>query len=147
MNTVILIGRLTKDPELRYTNNGKAVANFTIAVNRGFGKDNEADFIPVVVWEKQAENCANYLSKGKQAGVQGRIQVRTYEAKDGGTRYVTEVVANMVEFLSPPEGTRNESSVSRSSNNMQQGSSGLNPGEEIDLDEFKAMEDDEDLPF
>ncbi|RQD69475.1 MAG: single-stranded DNA-binding protein [Tindallia sp. MSAO_Bac2] len=146
MNSVILIGRLTKDPELRYTNTGKAVANFTVAINRSFGKDSEADFIPVVVWEKQAENCANYLSKGSQVGVQGRIQVRTYEAKDGGTRYVTEVVGNNVEFLSG-----GSSSGSSAQTPQRSGSSSapadFNPEEEINVDDFKAMDDDEDLPF
>lgn len=100
MNNVVLIGRLARDPELRYTGTGKAVTTLTVAVNRGFGKDNDADFIPVVVWEKQAENCANYLTKGSQVGVQGRIQVRSYEAQNGEKRYVTEVVGNQVEFLS-----------------------------------------------
>ena len=98
LNSVILIGRLTKDPDLRHTTNDKAVATFTLAVDRPFNKD-ETDFIPCVVWQKQAENCANYLSKGSQVAVEGRIQVRTYDDKDGQKRWVTEVVANNVRFL------------------------------------------------
>jgi len=102
LNRVILIGRLTKDPELKYTPSGTAVATFTLAVDRMRANANgerEADFIPIVVWQKQAENCANYLGKGSLAAVDGRIQVRNYEAKDGTKRYVTEVVAESVRFL------------------------------------------------
>lgn len=102
LNRVILIGRLTKDPELRYTPNGVAVASFTLAVDRPFLNqqgEREADFIPVVVWRKQAENCANYIGKGSLVAVEGRLQVRTYEAKDGQRRWVTEVIADNVRFL------------------------------------------------
>lgn len=102
MNKVTLIGRLTKDPELKFTpGSGTAVANFTLAVDRKFTKDGqkEADFIPVVVWGKQAESTATYVSKGKLIGVAGRIQVRSYDAKDGTKRYVTEVIAEEVQFL------------------------------------------------
>lgn len=102
LNRAILIGRLTKDPELRYTPNGVAVASFTLAVDRPFTNqqgEREADFIPVVVWRKQAENCANYIGKGRLVAVEGRIQVRTYDAKDGQRRWVTEVVADNVRFL------------------------------------------------
>lgn len=103
MNKVVLIGRLTKDPELRYTpGSGTAVTTLTLAVDRRFTKDTqqrEADFIPVVVWGKSAESTAQYMSKGKLMGVSGRIQTRSYEAKDGGRRYVTEVVAEEVQFL------------------------------------------------
>ena len=98
MNTVILIGRLTKDPDLRYTPNGVAVCKFTLAVDRAFSKEKEADFIPIVVWQKLAENCANYLGKGRLVAVSGRLQIRTYE-KDGQKRYITEVVAGEVKFL------------------------------------------------
>ena len=97
LNSVVLIGRLTREPELRFTESNKAVATFTLAVDRPFNKD-ETDFIPVVVWQKQAENCANYLSKGSLAAVEGRIQVRSWE-KDGQKRWATEVVANNVRFL------------------------------------------------
>lgn len=102
MNKVVLIGRLTKDPELKYTPGaGTAVATFSIAVDRRMQKDGkkEADFIPIVVWGKQAESTAQYMSKGKLIGIAGRIQTRSYEAKDGGKRYVTEVVAEDVQFL------------------------------------------------
>lgn len=102
MNKVVLIGRLTKDPDLRFTaGKGTAVASFTIAVDRRFKTPGqpEADFIPVVVWGKQAEATANYMSKGKLISVSGRIQTRSYEAKDGTRRYVTEIVADEVQFL------------------------------------------------
>ncbi len=105
MNKVVLIGRLTKDPELRFTpGSGAAVTTFTLAVDRYNPKtsQNEADFIPVVIWGKQAENTANYMSKGGQVAVSGRIQTRSYDAKDGTKRYITEVVAdqfNGVQFL------------------------------------------------
>lgn len=102
MNKVVLIGRLTKDPQLRFTpGTGKAVASFTLAVDRRYKKEGqqEADFIPIVVWGKQAESTANYVSKGKLVGVSGRIQTRSYDAKDGTKRYVTEVVTDEVQFL------------------------------------------------
>lgn len=101
MNSIILIGRLTKKPELKYTPNGNAVANFTLAVNRPFAKDGEqkADFINIQAWRKTAENCAEYLDKGSQAAVMGRLQVRTYDGDDGQRRWVTEVVADNVKFL------------------------------------------------
>ena len=120
MNKVVLIGRLTRDPELRYTSgNNSAVCNFTIAVDRGFtgqSGEREADFIPVVVWNKQAENVKNYLTKGSQVAVEGRIQVRNYDDQNGQKRYVTEVIANNVEFL----GSKNSSSnTSNDSNNVE----------------------------
>lgn len=102
MNKVVLIGRLTADPQLKFTpGTGTAVATFTLAVNRRFKKEGQpdADFIPIVVWGKQAESTANYMSKGKLLSVAGRIETRSYEAKDGGRRYVTEVVADEVSFL------------------------------------------------
>lgn len=102
MNKVILVGRLTSDPELKLVpGSGKAVTNFTIAVDRRFKREGqpEADFIPVVVWGKQAEATANYMTKGKQIAVSGRIEIRSYEAKDGTKRYVTEVIADEVQFL------------------------------------------------
>lgn len=102
LNKAILIGRLTADPELRYTQSGTAVANFRIAVDRPFTNqagEREADFIPIVVWDKLAETCANYLNKGRLVAIEGRIQVRSYDAQDGSRRWVTEVVANDVRFL------------------------------------------------
>ena len=101
LNRIILIGRLSKEPELRYTTNGTAVCSFTLAVESGFGEKKRTDFINIVVWNKLAENCATYLAKGKLAAVDGRLQIRSYEDKDGVKRYVTEVVAENVRFLSP----------------------------------------------
>lgn len=105
LNRVVLIGRLTKDPELRYTPSGKAVATFTLAVPRDRSVDKEVDFIPCVVWQKQAENCANYIGKGSLVAVDGRLQVRTYDAKDGQKRWITEVIAENVRFLDKREST------------------------------------------
>ena len=102
LNKVVLIGRLTRDPELKFTpGTGIAVTTFTLAVNRRYKKEGqpEADFIPIVVWGKQAESTANYMSKGKQLSVSGRIETRSYDAKDGTKKYVTEVVADEVHFL------------------------------------------------
>ena len=104
MNRVILVGRLTKDPDLRYTPSGVPVATFTLAVNRTFSNqqgEREADFINCVVWRKPAENVANFLKKGSLAGVDGRIQTRNYEGQDGKRVYVTEIVAESVQFLEP----------------------------------------------
>lgn len=113
LNRVVLIGRLTKDPELRYTPNGIATAGFTLAVDRPFQKDKEkeADFIPVVTWRQLAELCANYLKKGRLAAVEGRMQVRSYKNKEGNSVYVTEVIADNVRFL---EAANRESSESPS---------------------------------
>lgn len=100
MNNIVLIGRLTKDPELRYTQAGKAVCSFTLAVDRPYSGDKkEADFINIVVWNKVGENCAQYLKKGRKAAVQGRLQIRSYEDDNGKKKYITEVVAGSVEFL------------------------------------------------
>jgi len=102
MNKVFLIGRLTRDPELRYTGSNIAVATFSIAVNRPFANqagEREADFINIVVWRRQAENIKNYLTQGSQVAIDGRIQTRSYDGEDGKKRYVTEVVADNVQFL------------------------------------------------
>ena len=102
MNKVTLIGRPTKQPDLKFTpGTGTPVCTMTLAVDRPFLKDGqrEADFIPVVIWGKPAENTANYVGKGKLVAVSGRIQTRSYDAKDGSKRYVTEVVADEVQFL------------------------------------------------
>ena len=99
MNQIILIGRLTRDLDLRYTNNGTAVANFTLAVDRRFSKEKETDFINIVVWKAQAENCAKYIAKGSQVAVEGRLQIRKYQDRDGNNRSVAEVIANSVQFL------------------------------------------------
>ena len=100
MNKIILIGRLTKDPELSYTQGGKAVCKFTLAVDRPYnGEIKEADFINIVVWNKAGENAAKYLAKGRQTAVEGRLQIRSYDGNDGKKRYVTEVIADRVEFI------------------------------------------------
>ena len=109
MNNVVLIRRLTKDPELRYIPSGTAVTRFRLAVDKGLSKEKKqelesrnqptADFISIVVWGKTAENCANYLAKGRLVGVQGRIQTGSYDANDGTKRFTVEVIANQVEFL------------------------------------------------
>ncbi|WP_048601613.1 single-stranded DNA-binding protein [Rubeoparvulum massiliense] len=102
INRVVLVGRLTRDPELRYTPSGVAVATFTLAVNRTYKNaqgEREADFINIVVWRQLAELCANYLKKGRQAAVDGRLQTRSYENNEGRKVYVTEVVAENVQFL------------------------------------------------
>lgn len=99
LNRIVLIGRLTKDPELKYTPSGKAVCTFTLAVDRRFEKT--TDFINIVVWNKMGETCANYMSKGKLAAVDGELHIRSYETKDGRKATATEVVADQVRFLSP----------------------------------------------
>jgi single-strand DNA-binding protein len=107
LNRIVLIGRLTKDPELRYTQSGIPVSSFTLAVDRSFKNaqgERETDFINIVVWRQQAENCAQYLSKGKLAAVDGSLQLRSYTGNDGIKRTVAEVIADTVRFLSPKEG-------------------------------------------
>ena len=101
MNKVLLTGRLTRDPELRYTSNNKAVCNFTIATNRPVVRDGEkiADFINCIVWGKTAENLSKYQSKGSLVGIDGRLESRSYDDKDGNKRYVTEVQVEHIEFL------------------------------------------------
>lgn len=104
MNKAILIGNLTRDPESGSTTSGVNYCRFTIAVNRRFTNqagEREADFIPIVAWRKQADLCAKYLAKGRKVAVVGAIQPRSYDGQDGVKRYVTEVVADEVEFLSP----------------------------------------------
>ncbi|MFC7440149.1 single-stranded DNA-binding protein [Laceyella putida] len=104
LNRVILVGRLTRDPELRYTPSGVAIARFSIAVNRNYTNqqgEREADFINIVTWRGLAENCANYLRKGSLVGVDGRLQTGKYENQEGRTVYTTDVVAEDVRFLEP----------------------------------------------
>lgn len=104
INRVVLVGRLTRDPELKYTQSGIAVVRFTLAVNRTFKNqqgEQEADFINCVAWRKQAENTANYLRKGSLAGIDGRIQTSSFDGKDGNRVFMTEVVADSVQFLEP----------------------------------------------
>ncbi len=137
INRVILVGRLTKDPELRRTSNDIPVATFTLAVNRPFAKsdsDQQADFIPCVVWRRQAENVTQFVHKGSLVGVEGRMQTRNYEDQEGNRRYITEVVADSVQFLEP-KGTQNTNNDA--SNNY---SNDTKPLSEIDIA-------DDDLPF
>lgn len=102
LNKVILIGRLVADPQLRYTQTGIAVTNFTLAVDRPFvsqSGEREADFIDIVTWRKQAEVCANYLNKGRLVAVEGRLQIRSYDDQNGIRRKAAEIVADQVTFL------------------------------------------------
>ncbi len=164
INRVVLVGRLTKDPDLRYTPSGAAVARFTLAVNRTFSNaqgEREADFINCTVWRKQAENTANFLKKGSLAGVEGRIQTGSYEGQDGKRVYTTEVVADSVQFLEPkgaPSGDR--PSGDRSYGQQQQSSYQQNqpsrPSQQnqtrVDDDPFSSGSgpievSDDDLPF
>ncbi len=143
LNNVVLIGRLTRDPELRYIpNTGTPVSTFSLAVDKQLSKDKKqefeskgqptADFINIVVWGKQAENCANYLVKGRLTAVQGRLQSRSYDAKDGTRRFITEVVAERVQFLEWGN-----------DNNSNFGGSNLDfPG----IDGFEPVDDD-NIPF
>ncbi len=133
MNKTILIGRLVREPELRYTQSGIAVANFNLAVNRRFAKEGEqqADFIQCVVWNKVAENVAKYLSKGSQVAVEGRIQTSSYDDKDGVKRYRTEVVAENVEFLNTKKKEETNEAMEAAQDTFQ--------------GEFRDM--DEDIPF
>jgi single-strand DNA-binding protein len=140
MNRTILVGRLTKDPDLKYTPNGVAVCTFTLAVNRPFKKDGEteADFINCVVWRKSAENVANFLKKGSLAGVDGRIQTRNYEGQDGKKVYVTEVQAESVQFLEPKQGGAKTENKSYSQKGLSEDPFAGNG--QIDIS-------DDDLPF
>jgi single-strand DNA-binding protein len=172
MNRVVLVGRLTKDPELRYTPNGVPVATFTLAVNRTFTNqqgEREADFINCVIWRKPAENVANFLKKGSLAGVDGRIQTRNYEGQDGKRVYVTEVQAESVQFLEPRSssaGERNEGSSYGNQRSYNNNNNNDNPYEQnsnqnqrnnnnytrVDDDPFandgKTIDiSDDDLPF
>lgn len=140
MNKAFIIGNLTKDPELRTTPSGVSVCSFTVAVQRRYKDQNgerQADFIPVIVWRGLAENCAKYLAKGRKVSVVGEIQTRNYEAQDGSKRYVTEIVASDVEFLSP-----NPNSQGGGFGGTQAAAMPAEP----DMNSFTAMVDEE-LPF
>ncbi|MBN2284844.1 MAG: single-stranded DNA-binding protein [Tissierellales bacterium] len=153
MNSVIMIGRLVKDPELRFIpSNGMAVTNFTLAVDKDLSKDKKAefasqgkqtaDFIPVVVYGKIAENCANYLAKGKMTAVSGRIQTRSYTAGNGEKRYVTEVLANKVEFIEWAE--KNASSPKAPSKSFNNDHDSF---PDFTADDIFQPTDDDDIPF
>ncbi|MDD4438290.1 MAG: single-stranded DNA-binding protein [Tissierellia bacterium] len=152
MNNVVLIGRLTKDPDLKFVpNTGLAVANFTLAVDKGlYGEKKQeainqgkptADFIFITVFGKTAELCANYLSKGRQCAIQGRIQTGSYTTQTGEKRFTTDVIADRVEFIGP-----REQSSSPQGNAVQPDSSFFNDFPDEDNDIFEPV-DDEDIPF
>lgn len=157
MNRVVLVGRLTRDPDLRYTPNGVAVANFRIAIDRPFSNqqgNRDADFINCVVWRRAAENLATYMKKGSMIGVDGRIQSRSFEGRDGNTVFVTEVVADNIQFLESkgtsqsrdqqPSGFQPNQNQNQNQNQTTQTQTNENPfkdnGEPIDIS-------DDDLPF
>ena len=143
LNRIVLIGRLTRDPELRFTPNGHAVCSFTLAVDRPFTNqegNRETDFINIVVWNKQGENCAQYLAKGRLAAVDGRLQIRSYDGNDGQRRYVTEVIADNVRFFF----FLNEGNASSNSNNTGYESPNLGA---INSFENTAPLTSDDLPF
>jgi single-strand DNA-binding protein len=146
LNNVTLAGRLTKDPELRFTPNGVAVATFTLAINRPFENqqgEREADFVNCVIWRKPAENVANFLKKGDLAGVTGRIQTRSFEGNDGKRVYVTEVLAESVQFGPKSGSGTNQTGNNQNGHTGQNGSRGGDPfagGGQIDIS-------DDDLPF
>lgn len=151
MNSVVLTGRLTRDPEVRYTASQTAVATFTLAVDRPYSKDkeNNADFIRITSFGKQAEFVEKYLQKGRLIGVSGRIQTGSYQAQDGSTRYTTDVVADRIEFLGPGsrdnggEGFAREAAAPRTF-----GSAAPAPAAEQVPGGFTALsEDDDDIPF
>ena len=161
MNKVFLIGRLTRDPELRYTGSNTAVATFSLAVNRNFSNQNgerETDFINIVVWRKQAENVKNFLSHGSQVAIDGRIQTRSYDDQNGQKRYVTEVVADNVEFLGSKNSSNNSNNGNSSADNHAEptpydfGDAPEPKGTDIDSNPFadfgSSIEiSDDELPF
>lgn len=137
MNKVILVGRLTKDIEMRYTQTGKAIARFILSVNRRVSKDKEkqqADFIPIIVWNKLAEVCSKYLTKGSQILVEGHLQIRDYVAQDGKKHYIAEVIAQELEFMGSKVTAGNEQLQNQEQNISQ---------EEITQDTAT----DEEIPF
>ena len=151
MNNVIIIGRLVRDPELKFIpSNGMAVTNFTLAVDKELSKDKKAefaaqgkqtaDFIPVVVFGKIAESCANYLAKGRLTAVNGRIQTRSYTANSGEKKYITEVLASKVEFID--WGEKNQTGVRNPSKPMVQDSY-----PDFTDDDIFQPTDDDDIPF
>ncbi len=145
MNRIFLLGRLTRDPEVRITPTEKTVCTFTLAVDRPFSAKNgqrEADFINIVTWNKTAELCGNSLTKGQRLLVEGRLQIRSYDGKDGNKHYVTEVIADRVEFIERKgTGAASSAAATPSSTTSDQGSTGntSNPmggfGSEVGFDE------------
>ena len=150
MNKILLIGRLTKDPELRYTQSGTAVASFTLAVNRNFTNQNgerEADFINCIAWQKAAEFVLQYFKKGQQMALEGRLQVRSYDDNNGQRRWVTEVVTEKVEFVgSKGSGNSGSDSAGSGSGGSNIGSGGADSPSQLGWGE-EIVFDDNDLPF
>ncbi|WP_085522447.1 single-stranded DNA-binding protein [Tuberibacillus sp. Marseille-P3662] len=161
INRVVLVGRLTKDPELRYTPSGVAVANFTLAVNRPFTNqqgEREADFIQIVVWRRQAENTANFVGKGSLVGIDGRLQTRSFDNNEGRRVFMTEVVGDSVQFLEP-KGSKGQSAGMNNNfgspnpnnqTNYQQNQTSNNRPSDSDpfADDGKPIDiTDDDLPF
>ena len=157
INREVLVGRLTKDPELRYTPNGIAVATFSIAINRPFTNESgerAADFPNCVAWRKTAEAVANYCKKGNQIGVEGRLQTRSYEAQDGTKRYVTEVICDSVTFLEPKGTDGSQGNASKPSvptggtGNGNGGYGGYSRNNDPFFDEGQPIDiSDDELPF
>lgn len=144
MNIVCLIGRLTKDVELKYSQSGTAFGSFTVAVNRQFKNQNgesETDFIPVKVFRNTAENCKKYIGKGSLVSVEGRMQIDRYEDRDGNTKYSTSVMANNVTFL--------ESKKDRENNISKEDDIDPTKLTDEDLDRYFGRQDldEDDLPF
>lgn len=154
MNKVVLIGRLSRDPELRHTANGTAVCQISVAISRPVtqGHEPETDFINVTVWNKQAENIARYLSKGRQVAVEGRIQTRNYENNEGKKVYVTEVIASNVEFLGSANDQNRSVASSSNDNPFDMDMSAPSETTSVDNDPFASFGEkveisDSDLPF
>ncbi len=162
MNKVILIGNLTRDPELRTTTSGISVATFSVAVNRPFASasgEREVDFLSCVVWRKQAENLVKYCGKGSSVAVEGRIQTRSYEAQDGSKRYVTEVVCDNVQFLQTRKSEQSSNNFANNNSfNKPAGENNFSNRPALNEDPFANMQDpfanngdidltDDDLPF
>jgi len=153
INRVVLVGRLTRDPELRQTQTGISVASFSLAVNRTFANQSgqrEADFVPVVVWRKQAENVAQYVRKGALVGIEGRLQTRSYDAADGSKRFVMEVVADSVQFLESRQSTMERQDTGRPVQNTSsmQTSQSVKNDVAFDFETDNSFDiSDDDLPF
>lgn len=141
MNSVVLIGRLTRDPEVRYTGQQLAIARFSIAIDRPTraGQEKQTDFPSITVFGKQAENCEKYLIKGRLVAVQGRIQTGSYTNKDGAKVYTTDVVADRVQFLEWGENQQGGSRPNNQQSPMSESTPNIPGG-------FDAI-DDEDIPF
>lgn len=151
INRVTLTGRLTKDPDLKYTSSGAAVGTFGLAVNRQFTNangDREADFINCVIWRKSAENFANFTHKGSLVGIDGRLQTRNYENQQGQRVYVTEVIVDNFSLLES-RGTRQEASANSDANHTQTGSNQMRnkPADPFDSKGQAIDISDDDLPF